>query len=117
MPHRSPRPCRISDCPNLVYDGSGYCTEHKAEMRRQYDSHRGGASMRGYGTDWQQIRDAYIAAHPTCERCGQRRSEVVHHIVRKRDGGSDDPGNLLAVCKLCHAQIHADAKELFGANR
>jgi hypothetical protein len=36
--------------------------------------------------------------------------------VRKADGGSDDPINLQAVCAVCHAQIHAEAGELFGGN-
>jgi 5-methylcytosine-specific restriction endonuclease McrA len=39
---------------------------------------------------------------------------VVHHIVARSDGGSDDPINLQALCSLCHAQVEAQAGTLFG---
>jgi 5-methylcytosine-specific restriction endonuclease McrA len=31
---------------------------------------------------------------------------VVHHIVRRSDGGSDELENLELVCPTCHAEIH-----------
>jgi 5-methylcytosine-specific restriction endonuclease McrA len=43
-----------------------------------------------------------------CERCGYSDANilVIHHIVRKSDGGSDEAHNLEIVCPNCHAEIH-----------
>lgn len=32
--------------------------------------------------------------------------EHAHHVQRRSQGGSDDPGNLLWVCFACHGWIH-----------
>lgn len=29
-----------------------------------------------------------------------------HHILRRSQGGKDEPANLLAVCSACHVFIH-----------
>ena len=45
---------------------------------------------------------------PRCERCGYSNVDilVVHHIIRRSDGGTNDPENLQVVCPNCHAEIH-----------
>jgi hypothetical protein len=30
----------------------------------------------------------------------------MHHIYQVRDGGGDDPANLIALCPMCHAMYH-----------
>lgn len=30
----------------------------------------------------------------------------IHHILRRRDGGTDDPKNLLPLCESCHCAVH-----------
>jgi O-antigen/teichoic acid export membrane protein len=56
-------------------------------------------------SSWPSVRDAYIAAHPHCERCLKPAVEV--HI---RDGrlpserGRNAWGNLEALCGSCHRQ-------------
>jgi hypothetical protein len=33
----------------------------------------------------------------------------VHHIIRRRFGGTDDPRNLVSLCRACHLRgIHSD---------
>ena len=114
-PRRAARPCSHRGCPNLVRGkGKRFCDEHQSEEWKRQDAQRGSPAERGYGPQWQKARDAYLQSHPICERCGRRPATLVHHIVRKDKGGSDDPLNLQALCKLCHAQIHVAAKELFG---
>ena len=114
-PRRAARPCSHRGCPNLVRGkGRRFCDEHQSEEWKRQDAKRGNSAERGYGPQWQKARDAYLQSHPVCERCRRRPAELVHHIVRKDKGGSDDPFNLQALCKLCHAQIHVNAKELFG---
>ena len=62
---------------------------------------------RGYGTQWDKTRkrilerDRYL-----CQPC-KRASMVVaasqvDHIKPKAKGGTDDDGNLEAICKTCH---------------
>lgn len=114
-PRRPARACAHPGCPNLVRgQGRRYCDEHQSEEWKRQDARRGSPAERGYDAQWQETRNRYLRDHPLCERRCGRRAELVHHIVRKAQGGSDDPVNLQALCKLCHAQIHANARELFG---
>lgn len=34
----------------------------------------------------------------------------VHHIREQNEGGTDEPDNLIAVCTLCHSDVHAATK-------
>ena len=45
---------------------------------------------------------------PKCQRCDYSDVNilVVHHIIRRADGGTNDLGNLELVCPNCHAEIH-----------
>lgn len=70
-----------------------------------HQDRRGTTTQRGYGTDWQRLRAAYIAEQPVCEACQRRASEDVDHIRPFR--GHDDPRrmqwhNLQALCRACH---------------
>ena len=52
-------------------------------------------------------RDCYTCQNPRC------RSTTlgchVHHIIRRRFGGTDDPRNLVSLCRACHLRgIHSD---------
>lgn len=117
MARRAARPCAQAGCPALVLDpGQRYCPVHLRIYRQKQDEQRGSSAERGYGMRWRDVRDRYLKGHPTCERCGRNKAEVVHHIVPKRQGGSDDPINLQALCTLCHAQVHAKLGTLFGAS-
>lgn len=44
---------------------------------------------------------------PGCPGVGQQ----AHHIVLRSRGGSDDLSNLMWLCHLCHAHIHANPAE------
>ena len=115
MPRRAARPCAHPGCPNLVRGRNRrFCDEHQSLEWKRQDARRGSSAERGYGSKWREVQAAYLQSHPLCERCGRTMATLVHHIVRKRDGGSDDPINLMALCTLCHAQVHTRAHELFG---
>ncbi len=47
-----------------------------------------------------------------CERCLYPNTKilVIHHKVRRCDGGSDDLDNLELICPNCHAEIHFGEK-------
>ncbi|MCK4626826.1 MAG: HNH endonuclease [Phycisphaerae bacterium] len=43
----------------------------------------------------------------TCQICNRKGGMMnIHHIVRKTDGGSDRPDNLVTVHKTCHDKFH-----------
>jgi 5-methylcytosine-specific restriction endonuclease McrA len=41
-----------------------------------------------------------------CCFCGALGADTAHHLVEKRDGGSDDPANLKAAHRGCHNRQH-----------
>jgi 5-methylcytosine-specific restriction endonuclease McrA len=41
------------------------------------------------------------------------RMEHAHHVVRRSQGGKDEPENLLACCAACHGYIHDHPAESF----
>ena len=49
-------------------------------------------------------RDKY-----TCQHCKGKTKDSkleVHHIIFRRNGGSDEEGNLICLCKTCHDNLH-----------
>lgn len=57
-------------------------------------------------------RDGY-----TCQHCrGKSKNErlEVHHIVFRRNGGSDEPENLMTLCKACHDGLHRGEVTISG---
>ena len=111
MPRKPKRPCSYPGCPNLT-DGR-FCEEHAKEEARHYEHYeRDPATKRRYGRAWKRIRDSYAAAHPLCEECLAKGvytpTEEIHHILPLSQGGTHDRENLKALCKACHARIHAE---------
>lgn len=51
---------------------------------------------------------AYVKARDnyTCWACGAHKSLHVHHIIQRKDGGSDRPANLITLCESCHENHH-----------
>ena len=57
-------------------------------------------------------RDDYI-----CQHCKNKNKNVhleVHHIVFRSDNGSDEPDNLITLCKKCHDDLHKGLIKLKG---
>ena len=54
----------------------------------------------------------YAAEHPLCEVCLAKGvytpTEEIHHKLPLSQGGTHDRSNLMALCKECHARIHAE---------
>ena len=59
--------------------------------------------LRGYASKYEYIdcRKAHI-----CCLCGKRGIEHYHHLVKRSEGGSDLPENLIGICAICHENIH-----------
>ena len=47
-------------------------------------------------------RDKY-----TCQHCKTKQGTLeVHHIIFRSNGGSDEPDNLITLCRNCHRELH-----------
>jgi 5-methylcytosine-specific restriction protein A len=76
---------------------------------RWADPRRASSTARGYGWAWEKLRARILKRDRglciPCEREGRiTAATAVDHIVNKALGGSDDPGNLQAICQRCHAE-------------
>jgi 5-methylcytosine-specific restriction protein A len=110
MPYKPKKPCAYPGCRNLT-DGR-YCEAHaKAEAKRYNREERDPDSNKRYGRSWKQLRAAFLAAHPLCEMCSAEGrltpAEEVHHIKALKNGGTNEAGNLMSLCKPCHSRITA----------
>ena len=111
MPRKPKRPCSYPGCPNLT-DGR-YCPVHEKQENARYEKYdRSPETKRRYGRAWKRIRDRYVSQHPLCEVCLERGlyvpTEEVHHKLPLAEGGTHEASNLIALCKSCHARIHAE---------
>lgn len=110
MPRKPKRPCSHPGCPSLT-EGR-FCEQHQKEENKRYEKYdRNPAVRRRYGRAWKRIRDRYAAEHPLCEECLTKdryiATEEIHHKLPLGQGGTHDRKNLIALCKECHARIHA----------
>ena len=51
--------------------------------------------------EYVRCRDGY-----KCRKCGSKTRLEVHHIIQRKDRGSDIPDNLVTLCHDCHAALH-----------
>lgn len=115
MPRAAGRPCRHLGCSEVVRDGSGYCKAHQSDRKlgKFADARRGSRHERGYGSDWERKRRRILSRDKgLCQVClalgKYRPAQHVDHVIPKSEGGSDDDGNLQAICKICHAEKTVD---------
>ena len=100
--HRGAVPCRHPGCPGFSVF-RGICAAHLEALHRELDARRPGPAGRGYGAAWRRVRAHQLRREPRCRACGARATEV-DHMIRRRDGGSDQPSNLESLCKPCHSR-------------
>jgi hypothetical protein len=62
---------------------------------------------------WLATRDRVVAARPMCEICRSHATGQVHHLTYERVGAELDE-DLVAVCRPCHAGLHAKWGEIIG---
>ncbi|MFE3839467.1 HNH endonuclease [Pseudogemmobacter sonorensis] len=75
---------------------------------------------RGYGTAWDKLRPVILTRDKhLCQPCLKEGritpAHTVDHITPKAQGGTDNPGNLQAICVPCHtAKTEREAAEAQG---
>jgi RNA-directed DNA polymerase len=53
--------------------------------------------------EWQELRRHILERDKyTCQHCGHKQNLEVHHILSRREQGTDDPANLITLCEDCH---------------
>jgi len=52
-----------------------------------------------------------------CRNCGKPHDLHVHHIVERAHGGSNDPENLITLCRTCHSSVHAGVLKITAARQ
>jgi 5-methylcytosine-specific restriction protein A len=95
-------------CPRPAWSGS-LCDIHAKEKQKELDAARLTPADRGYGNRWRIRRNKFLKKHPLCADPDQVhtipvKSTDVDHIIPKKNGGTDDEGNLQALCHTCHSR-------------
>ena len=116
MPHRAKKPCAHHGCPVLTNDR--FCPEHTRAEARHYNRYeRDRETYKRYSGSWKRVRATFLARHPLCEMCRIEGrftpATLVHHNKALRDGGTNDPENLMALCDPCHSRLHARQGDYF----
>lgn len=94
-------PFRLCQCGNVVpYGQSCPC---RPAQKAEADRRRPDAAQRGYDGAWRKARAAFLAAHPTCVRCGAP-STVVDHVQPHRGDRALfwSRSNWQPMCRPCH---------------
>lgn len=71
----------------------------------------GYANTKAYVLD----RDGHVCQH--CKGKSKDHRMEVHHIIFRRDNGSDEADNLTTLCKTCHDKVHDGTVRLKGGKR
>ncbi len=113
MPRRPRKPCARPGCKELVDAGVSYCDAHKRERDKDYTKNkRNPEAKKIYNHSWVKLRNYYRDKHPLCEKCLEKdvltTGQVVHHI--NEDPKDNRMENLMSLCNLCHARIHAKSE-------
>ncbi|MDO6838256.1 HNH endonuclease [Paraglaciecola chathamensis] len=118
MPNRPGKACRKTGCPNIAThtQHQGYCEQHK-DSAGWYANERakGNRHQRGYGKDWQQLREIVLQRDKAICQAHKRQGQIVSgnhvdHIKPKSMGGTDSLTNLEVLCSRCHNEKTANER-------
>jgi 5-methylcytosine-specific restriction enzyme A len=108
MPKAAPRPCTHPGCKAYATNG-GRCDDHKRVGWNEWQAAKGNNVQRGYGKAWRALRaEAMRRDSHLCQCCLEEGvytpATDVDHITPKALGGTDELGNLQALCRPCHRE-------------
>lgn len=100
------RPC--VKCGTLVMTGS-YCSQHAPKPKsatRQTPGRGGGTAAANFRKAVMGRSEGRCEAIVDGQRCNSTDRVQAHHVVKLRDGGSNNPlTNGLAACRRCHTAL------------
>ena len=84
-----------------------------AKPSGQWSDRTASRHERGYGSAWVRLREVILRRDlylcQPCQKAGRTTpATAVDHIRPKASGGSDEAGNLQAICRECHADKTRD---------
>ena len=94
--------CRLLPISNIIVEKAKFDT-HKIEnpevegVGYQHGPQYGFENVKEYV----RCRDGY-----KCRKCGSKTHLEVHHIIQRKDGGTNHRDNLVTLCHNCHAALH-----------
>jgi|GEM_PF-5049701 len=100
----SPHVRACLDCGQLISASLSRCADCQAR-----DNIRHNRPRANYRTPAWRRTAARITANG-CAICGRVKRVAAHHIKPRKDGGSDDPSNLLPLCTEHHSELEADIR-------
>jgi len=60
-----------------------------------------------YEDELDEMRPLVVArAHGLCQICREQPGTVVHHRLRRSQGGKNELSNLMLLCGPCHGVVH-----------
>jgi 5-methylcytosine-specific restriction endonuclease McrA len=109
------RPCPAPGCTATIRGREHRCPKHVAEWKVEHprpNDGRAPAHVRGYDSQWRELRRITIEASPVCQLCNVRPSILVHHWneVRHAPELRLSQSNLVAVCGRCHQLTHGKSR-------
>lgn len=104
MPVRAPRICGPCGKTHLSGEECALVAARNAARKAKHDKQRPSRQARGYDADWVKARADYLAAYPSCRRCGHK-ADLVDHIVPIRTAPHRrlDRTNFQSLCTSCHS--------------
>ncbi len=110
-PCKPRRACNWPNCNELVAIGR-FCEHHAKEAAKKYEAYRETATVRGYDSRWNKVRDIKANKTPLCERCEAKGLTVLLDVVHHRDRNTRNlrEENLESLCNACHDVEHKDER-------
>jgi 5-methylcytosine-specific restriction endonuclease McrA len=104
MPTRAPRVCGHCGLTHLSGEQCALVAERTKARKAKADKQRPSARARGYDAEWERARADWLAAYPSCRRCGAPATLVDHIIpIRKAPHRRLDRTNFQSLCTPCHS--------------
>lgn len=104
MPTRAPRICGHCGKTHLSGEQCALIAARNKARKASHDANRPSRQARGYDAEWDRARRDYLAAYPSCVRCGRPASLVDHIIpIRKAPHRRLDRSNFQSLCTPCHS--------------
>lgn len=100
---RASRVCPARGCVNLINGSAKLCAHHLRQVRCAESALRRAIGNHAeYGPAWRAKSRRILAAHGVSGR-----THVVHHIVPRANGGTDDDDNLIVMSRKEHSALEA----------
>ena len=86
------------------------CPWHTGMAGEKNPAWKGGPKYRWSGVGWKAARREIWERDKVCQLCGgaplPNRKLDVHHIIERRDGGTNELYNLIGYHHGCHTKVH-----------